>query len=157
MPQCDRKETLSGGILQRKLPVHGVQFVSCILLPKVRKNRPQLLFLLIDSILQRQPEQALVHLLIDLLMKGVVEGKELFPVVMQMNGAYNAVPVDIRLPVCIIDSKTRFDRIVVCTVPDQIRSTLFLKFRNFHRAFTVLMRRCSLFPDLRGNARQSYR
>ena len=157
MPQCDRKETLPGGILQRKLSVHGVQLVSCILLPKVRKNRPQILFLLIDSILQRQPEQTLIHLLVDLLMKGVVKGKKLFPVVMQVNGAYDAVPVDICLPVCIIDTKARFDRIVVCTVPDQIRSTLFLKFRNFHRASTVLMRRCSLFPDLPGSARQSYR
>ena len=51
---------------------------------------------------------------------------------MQMDRSDDAVPVDVRLPVEVVDTEARLDCVIMSAVPDEIGSALFLEFGYFH-------------------------
>ena len=153
MSHCNRQKALTCGILQREFAMHGFHLVQGVLPPKIWENRPHRLLLLIRRILQRQPEQAFIDALIDGFVEGVVEGQELPPVVVQMNGADNAVPVYVCFSVGIVDAKAGLNGVIVRAVPDQIGRSFFFEFCDFHvrSAFARFQAKTASFPRSPGN------
>ncbi len=116
-------------------------------LPQVRENRPELFFRLIHGVFNSQPEQALVDRLIHGFMKRIIKKLELLEIVMFVRRPDNTVPVHIRAAVRVENAEARFDRIILRTVPDQVRGSLFFKFADFHLTKNLLRAKIARKPD----------
>ena len=65
-------------------------------------------------------------------MKGVIVIHQLLPVITPVYHTHHGIPVDIGMAILIIHPKASIDRIVMSSVPYQIRRTFFFKICYVH-------------------------
>ena len=111
-----------------------LQHPARVLAPEIREHGALVFLEAEGCIFHRDPEKALIEALIRRLMKGMVVRQQLLPVIMTVNRSDDAVPVELRAALLVIDAEAGSDRVVPRPVPDQIRRSLLLKFRQLHPA-----------------------